>query len=62
MASEMAKAIQASRDAENIANHRERIEWLSAKQPCWACGEPVDAHMRNTLMAQSRTALGTQTK
>ena len=52
-----AKEIQAKRDADNLANHRERIEWLTADRPCWACGEPVDAHTRHALLTQSQAAL-----
>jgi hypothetical protein len=52
-----AKEIQAQRDAENLRNHRERIEWLEGDSPCWADGEPVDCHTRQVLLLQSREAL-----
>lgn len=52
-----AKKIQQERDAANMQNHRERIEWLSQDRPCWACGEPVDAHSRHVLLLQSQEAL-----
>lgn len=45
------------RVAAEMANHAERIEWLSADAPRWSCGELVCAHMRNALLAQSRAAL-----
>lgn len=49
-----AKALQEQRDAADLANHRERIVWLSALEPKWACGTRVDTHMRNVLLKQSQ--------
>lgn len=52
-----AKKMQQEREAADLQNHRERFEWLSATNPCWVCGEPVDSHTRNTLLLQSQEAL-----
>ncbi|WP_284335396.1 hypothetical protein [Comamonas sp. NoAH] len=52
-----AKAIQEAREAENLANHRERIQWLSQPKPLYSCGTPVDVHTRHALRVQSENAL-----
>jgi len=52
-----AAMIQAERDQADIANHRNRIQWLSQDRPEWSCGTPVDAHLKNALLIQSRDAL-----
>jgi hypothetical protein len=53
-----AQQTQAERERMNLENHRERVEWLSADAPRWACGTLVDAHSRHVLLQQSRAALG----
>lgn len=52
-----AAEIQREREAVNLQNHRERVEWLSSERPRWACGELVDAHSRHVLLLQSQEAL-----
>ncbi|KPV08913.1 hypothetical protein APR50_10610 [Variovorax paradoxus] len=52
-----AAALQAAREAADLANHRERLVWLSAERPRWSCGALVDCHTRNVLLQQSRAAL-----
>jgi hypothetical protein len=54
---EAAKHIQAERERDDLQNHNERVEWLSADAPRWSCGTMVDAHSRNVLLLQSRAAL-----
>lgn len=49
--------IQRTREAADLANHIERIQWLGQPKPMWSCGTPVDAHTRNVMMLQSRTAI-----
>ena len=49
-----AQRLQQEREAANLANHRERLAWLSGDRPTWSCGTPVDAHTRHALLAQSR--------
>jgi hypothetical protein len=56
-----AKRIQQEREAEALANHRERVLWLTADAPKWACGTPVDAFMRRILLQQSRAAIAKAT-
>lgn len=53
-----AKEIQAQRERDDLENHKERVEWLSAGAPRWSCGTLVDAHSRNVLLLQSQQALG----
>jgi hypothetical protein len=48
---------QAEREAADLANHKERIVWLTSPLPTWSCGELVDAHTRNAMLLQSRAAL-----
>lgn len=55
--SKAAIAIQSARDAQDIANHQERVIWLSGESPCWSDGSLVDAHSRHVLLLQSRAAL-----
>lgn len=52
-----AAQIQCDREAADLANHRERIQWLSAPNPKWACGVPVDGFTRRTLLNQSKEAV-----
>lgn len=52
-----AAALQAAREAADLANHRERLVWLSVDQPKWSCGALVDCHTRNVLLLQSRAAI-----
>jgi len=52
-----AALLQQEREATDLKNHQERLAWLSATRPTWACGEPVDAYTRRVLLEQSRTAL-----
>jgi hypothetical protein len=49
--------IQQKRDADDLANHRERIVWLTGEDPRWACGTRVDTFMRNVLLVQSRAVV-----
>lgn len=53
----VAAEIQRIREAEELANHAERVAWLSGDVPCWSCGSLVDAHTRHALLVQSRAAL-----
>lgn len=57
-----AVAIQRKREADELANHVERLEWLSGNAPCWSDGTPVDAHTRNTLLTQSRDFIANHPK
>ena len=52
-----AKAIQEAREAEELANHRERLQWLSQSKPQWSCGTPVSSYMHRVLKTQSENAL-----
>lgn len=49
--------IQREREAEELANHMERLPWLESAHPCWSCGTPVDVHTRNVMLRQSREAI-----
>jgi hypothetical protein len=53
MGASPAELIQQAREAADLTNHQERLEWLSAERPTWACGTPVDSHMKHALLAQS---------
>lgn len=52
-----ARDMQHARVEADTANHRSRVEWLSAPSPCWACGARVSAADRSTLLRQSRDYL-----
>jgi uncharacterized protein YciI len=52
-----AQLIQHERDMEDLRNHKERITWLSAERPLWACGALVDANTKNALLTQSRAVV-----
>lgn len=52
-----AKAIQEAREAADLANHRERLQWLSMSKPLWSCGTPVSPFMHRVLKTQSENAL-----
>ena len=52
-----AALIQQAREAADLKNHQERLVWLSAERPTYACGMPVDSHMKHALLAQSRDFL-----
>lgn len=52
-----AAKLQADREAAELANHRERVVWLSADRPKWADGELVDNYTRRVLLLQSRAAI-----
>lgn len=52
-----ASALQAARVAESMANHKERIEWLSSQNPTWCDGTPVNPSDRSMLLRQSRAVL-----
>lgn len=47
--------IQQDREQADLANHRERLEWLSGESPRWACGELVDTYTSKVLLNQSRS-------
>jgi hypothetical protein len=49
--------LQAARVSESMANHRERIEWLSEPDPRWRDGTPVDSATRAKLFRQSQAVL-----
>lgn len=55
MSNSAAARIQQEREAADLANHIERIQWLEAERPVYSCGTPVDTHTRNALLLQSRT-------
>ncbi|PLC06356.1 hypothetical protein CY658_04805 [Variovorax sp. RO1] len=57
-----AQELQKAREAEDLANHRSRLEWLTGESPRWSCGAPVDAHTRNELTLQSRDAIAKATE
>lgn len=57
MASQTAKALQQQRDEQEIRNHKERVAWLSADNPLWACGSPVNASDQTMLILQSQQIL-----
>lgn len=52
-----AAEIQRARDVADLANHRERLQWLESGTPRWACGALVDSHSRNVLTQQSREVI-----
>jgi len=39
------------------AHHEDRIAWLSAEHPVWACGTPIPRYLVNQMLAKSREAL-----
>lgn len=49
-----ASDIQQAREAADLANHMERLEWLTQEAPRWACGALVDTYTKNALLLQSR--------
>ena len=49
--------IQRQREADELANHQERVQWLSCDKPAWADGTPVDEHSRHVLLLQSQAAI-----
>lgn len=57
-----AQELQRAREAEDLANHRERLAWLSVDRPMWSCGALVDCHTRNVLLQQSRVAISKATE
>jgi hypothetical protein len=52
-----AAEIQKRRVEADLATHVERVEWLTASNPRWSDGTPVDAHTRQALLLQSRSAI-----
>lgn len=56
-----AAQIQRQREAEFLANHKERIAWLEQDAPKWACGAPVPPSEQFKLLAQSREAIAKAT-
>ena len=38
-------------------HHEDRISWLTADKPCWACGTPVPKHEAIEMLNKSREAL-----
>lgn len=53
--------IERKRVESDLSNHIERLEWLSSDKPCWSCGTPVDAHLRNSLITQSQAFIARTT-
>lgn len=49
--------IQQERERADLQNHKERVEWLSAPNPKWADGTPVDGFTHRTLLNQSKVAI-----
>lgn len=52
-----AALIQQQREAQELANHQERVRWLTGDAPTWACGAPVDPSTIRVLLNQSRAVL-----
>lgn len=57
-----AEQIQHEREAIDLANHRQRVTWLSAPEPKWSCGTRVDSHTRHVLLLQSKAAIEAPTQ
>lgn len=52
-----AQQLQREREARELANHRDRIDWLTKSDPRWACGTPVAPSICAMLLNQSRAAV-----
>lgn len=54
MATAAAKQLNDDRRASERALHTERLEWLSAPAPLWACGTPVGGWDQRELLRRSQ--------
>lgn len=55
-----AKAARQMADAQreaDKAHHAKRVRWLESAKPSWACGAPVSASDKHSLLQQSQAYL-----